>query len=261
MPFVEVNGQRLWFTDTGGDGIPVVFLHGFLMDGTMFDFQVAALGATFRSITLDERCHGRTQESDETFTFWNLADDAIALLDHLGIGSAAFVGMSQGGFVVQRIALAHPGRVLGLILLNTEARDMPDEHKVGRVERFKDWIANGPGVNGPALAGKMLGDPALEAHWIKRWEAMDPRRIARANVTLMERDSVLDRLGEITCPVLQVHGTADEAINMVHAEQLFRALPGRKTFVKIDGARHSPNLTHPKIVNEAIKEFLANISN
>jgi 3-oxoadipate enol-lactonase len=104
MSQAMINGQHLYFEDSGGDGLPVLFSHGFLMDHSMFDPQVAALRSEFRCITWDERGHGASSV-DGPFTYWDSARDALALLDHLGIDSAVFVGMSQGGFLSMRAAL------------------------------------------------------------------------------------------------------------------------------------------------------------
>ena len=60
MPFAHVNGQKLYYEDTGGDGPVIVFSHGLLMDGSMFAPQVEALRSTWRCITWDERGHGQT---------------------------------------------------------------------------------------------------------------------------------------------------------------------------------------------------------
>ena len=115
MPVAEVNGQKINYADSGGDGQSVIFSHGFLMDQSMFDTQVEALGADYRCVVWDERGFGETPV-DDSFSYWDSANDAVALLDHLGIEKAVFVGMSQGGFLSLRAALAHPARVAGIVM-------------------------------------------------------------------------------------------------------------------------------------------------
>src|ERR1700735_2611987 len=121
MPFAEVNGQRLYYEDTGGDGPVIAFSHGLFMDETMFDPQVAALRSRYRCIAWDERGHGQTGDATEPFTYWDSADDLAALLESLGVERAVLAGMSQGGFLSLRAALTHPGVVRGLILIDTQA--------------------------------------------------------------------------------------------------------------------------------------------
>ena len=91
MPFADVNGQHLYFEDSGGDGAAVIFSHGFLMDHEMFEPQVAALAPEFRCITWDERGFGQT-EATAPFTYWDSAADCLALLDHLGISTRCWRG-------------------------------------------------------------------------------------------------------------------------------------------------------------------------
>ena len=105
MPFADINGQRIHFEDTGGVGVPLVLAHGFLMDSTMFEPQVAALRDEWRVITWDQRGHGQTVSDGQRFSFWDSAADLAGLLDQLGIQQAAVGGMSQGGFIALRLAL------------------------------------------------------------------------------------------------------------------------------------------------------------
>src|SRR5439155_1039112 len=80
-PFAEVNRQRLFYEDGGGEGPVVAFSHGLFMDHSMFDPQVEALRDGYRCIAWDERGHGQTGDALEPFTYWDSADDLMALLD------------------------------------------------------------------------------------------------------------------------------------------------------------------------------------
>src|SRR3954471_21001645 len=108
MAFAQVRGQKLRYDDTGGGTLPIVLSHGFLMDSDMFDAQVRALRNRHRLITWDQRGHGQTVSTPEPFTYWDLAEDLAGLLDHLHVNRAVIGGMSQGGFISLRFALAHP---------------------------------------------------------------------------------------------------------------------------------------------------------
>ena len=121
MPHAEVNGQRIYFQDTGGDGLPIVLAHGFLMDRSMFEPQIEAFAGEHRLVTWDQRGFGQTEFDSQPFTYWDSADDCLALLDHLQLDRAVIGGMSQGGFVALRAALKAPERVRALILLGTQA--------------------------------------------------------------------------------------------------------------------------------------------
>jgi 3-oxoadipate enol-lactonase len=258
MATASVNGQQIAYDDTGGDGPPVVLAHGFLMNRSMFDPQVAALRDRYRVITWDERGVGETVDDGQPFTYWDLAADCLALLDHLDIGVAVVGGMSQGGFISLRLALAAPERVRALILLDTQA-GMEDPEVVPLYRgMMDDWVANGPSDEIAAVtAGLIIGDPELSQPWIRGWKEFPPQRLARPGEALLTRDDITGRLGEITAPALVVHGTADASIPMARAEALAAGLSGCTGVVPIEGGTHSANMTHPEAVNAAIMAFLA----
>jgi pimeloyl-ACP methyl ester carboxylesterase len=98
MPFADINGQRIRFDDTGGDGMPGGAGARFLMDREMFAPQVEALSPEFRVITWDERGFGETEFDGQSFTYWDSPKDCLGLLDHLDLDRAVIGGMSQGGY-------------------------------------------------------------------------------------------------------------------------------------------------------------------
>ncbi len=257
MPVAEVRGARIAYDDTGGDGPPVILAHGFLMDRSMFAAQVPALSATHRVITWDERGFGDTEYDGEPFTYWDSAADCLGLLDHLGIDRAVVGGMSQGGFISLRAALTAPARVRGLILIDTQAGQEDTEVLPLYQAMLDDWVANGPSDElAETIAGLILGEQAMSAPTSPSGRRRPKEALGQPGVTLMTRDTVEDRLGEIDAPTLIVHGTADAAISMDKAEQLRDGLPNAELLV-VDGGTHAANMTHPEVVNPAIAAFLA----
>ena len=259
MAFAAINGQRIYFEDSGGDGPAVILGHGFLMDHEMFVHQVAALRDQYRVITWDERGFGLTEFDGQPFSYWDSANDCLALLDHLGIERAVVGGMSQGGFLSLRAALTAPDRVRGLILLDTAAAAEHPEVAAGYQQMIDTWAAVGA-VDELAeiIANIIIADPAENPVWIAKWQARPKESIVQPGACLLSRDDVTDRLGEITCPALVIHGTEDTAITMDKAEVLAAGLVGCGGVVKVGGA-HAANLTNPEPVNAAILEFLAGL--
>ena len=169
MPFADVNGQHLYFEDSGGQGAAVIFSHGFLMDHEMFEPQVSTLSGEFRCITWDERGFGQT-EARTPFTYWDSADDALALLSHLDIESAFFVGMSQGGFVSMRAALRAPGRVRGLGLIDTDAGVEPEESRPAYEAMKTEWETNGLSDPLAEAVASIIMSPGYDSSgWIAKW--------------------------------------------------------------------------------------------
>ncbi|MGD0883101.1 MAG: alpha/beta hydrolase [Acidimicrobiales bacterium] len=260
MSTATVGGTTIAYDDTGGDGPVVVLAHGFLMDRTMFGPQVAALRDDYRVITWDERGFGETVYDGEPFTYWDSAADCLGLMDHLGIDRAVVGGMSQGGFISLRVALLAPERVRGLVLLDTQAGTEDAEVIPLYQGMIDDWVANGPSDELAATtASIIIGEPELSDAWAAIWKARPPEELRNPGNALIERESIADRLGEITAPALVVHGTSDVAITMDKAEALAAALPGCAGVVTVEGGSHSANLTHPGPVNDAILAFLAGL--
>jgi pimeloyl-ACP methyl ester carboxylesterase len=259
MPHAPVNGQSIFYEDSGGDGPPVILAHGFLMDHEMFAAQVDALAPQYRVITWDERGWGATEYDGEPFSYWDSARDCLGLLDHLGIERAVVGGMSQGGFLSLRAALLAPDRVRALILLSTQAGTEDPALAEGYDQMRDTWITAGPVPElTDVVANIIIADPDHNPAWIAKWEQRPKEGFAQPYATLMTRDDITDRLGEITCPALVVHGTDDTAIPMDRAEALAAGLSGAGAVVAVGGA-HAANMTNPEPVNAAIVEFLASL--
>ncbi len=260
MPFAEVNGQRLRYEDSGGDGPPVIFSHGFLMDREMFAPQFTDLADTYRIITWDERGFGETEFDGEPFTYWDSARDLFGLLDHLGIERAVLGGMSQGGYLSLRAALLHPDRVRALILIDTQAPPESPE-KVAEYRMMVDtWVQNGYVEDlASVVAGLIIADPELEPEWKTKWQQWDPQRLAPAGSALLDRDDISDRLSELSMPVMLVHGTEDTAIPVDRAHEICAAVEDCRGVLEVEGAAHASNLTHPSVVNPEIRRFLESL--
>ena len=262
MPIARVNNQEIYFEDKGGTGPALVFMHGFLMDQSMFDPQVAELSPRYRCIRFDARGFGRTQWDGQPFTLYDTVADCVALMDHLGIAQATIVGMSQGGFAALRLALRHPDRVKALVLIATRSAADDEEFKTEFRKMRDTWREQGPIA--PLLEGLMtfvIGPREQTAElweeWIPRWQARTGDQIFHAVNNVMDRDDLTaDQLKQITVPALVIHGEADQGVPPSLGEALAKDLPNSKGFVRVSGAAHAVNLSHPRIVNPSLSEFL-----
>lgn len=260
MSFAEVNGQRIRFEDSGGSGPPLILSHGFLMDREMFAPQVDALAAEFRVITWDQRGFGETESDGQPFTYWDSARDCLGLLDRLGIDRAVLGGMSQGGFLSLRAALLAPQRVRALVLIDTQSGTEDPERLPAYRQMQQTWLEVGPVDElTQTIANLIIGDSVLNEQWIAKWRKLPVENLQPAGDCLLDRDDITDRLGEITCPAIVFHGTADVSIEIDKAEALCRALSGCVGLVRVDGAPHASNLTHPEQVNGPLLEFLRSV--
>jgi len=257
MAFAEVNGQRIHFEDSGGDGPVLAFSHGLLMDRSMWDPQVRALRDRYRCITWDERGHGRTESDGTSFSYWDSAKDLLALLGHLGISRATLIGMSQGGYLTQRAALEAPALVEALVFVASQARP-EDPEKAGHYDVLVDtWERDGLGPElAQTVAAIVLGaDWDGSAAWIERWRQMDRSTLREIIGPLFGREDLTARLGELDHPALVIWGDQDLAISEADARDLAGGLP-QGTLEVVHGAAHGVNLTHPQEVNRVLAAFL-----
>ncbi len=258
MPIATVNGQKIYYEDTGGDLPVVAFSHGLFMDHEMFAPQVEALKGRWRCITWDERGHaGTASDTLAPFSYYDSANDLAALLAHLGVKRAVLAGMSQGGFLSLRCALTHPDIVRALILIDTQAGQEDPTALEGHMALADAWAANGlTDEMATIIEGIILGDGWSGAPaWKAKWKTISAANMMGCMQTLAGRDDVTGRLGEIRVPALVIHGDKDAAIELALAEKLADGLPNAELVV-VPGGGHAANLTHPTVANAAIVRFL-----
>jgi pimeloyl-ACP methyl ester carboxylesterase len=243
------------YTDHGGDGPVVVLLHSFLMDATMFAPQVAEFGADYRLIGIDQRGHGDTPAA-ELFDYWDSARDVLELLDELGIERAAFVGVSQGGFVAMRVALLAPERVVALALMGTSAAPENPAIVASYRQLATNWLEMGPiAPLVDMVAAICLGN--MEAsHWKAKWRARPTDSVEVLISAMVNREDIVDRLGEIDAPTLVLHGSADLAYPLERARELADNMPKAEELVVIESGAHFLSLTNPDEVNAHLGPFL-----
>ncbi|MFL0579441.1 alpha/beta fold hydrolase [Dietzia sp. 179-F 9C3 NHS] len=252
-----MNTAELVNYSVEGQGPALVMLHGFFMSTALFDGQAERFKATHTVVRIDSRGHGQTPHGRAAYSFWDQAEDVRAVLDAEGIDSAVVVGHSQGGFIALRLALAHPERVRGLVLIASESGPSPEPEQRGYQELFAAWDAHGPvpELTGP-LAAQIIGDPQVAERWSTYWQSRKGIPVGPAGDCLLHRDDITDRLGEIVCPALMIRGSLDQAIDAERAQPLIDGLPGLEAAVTVPGAAHAPHVTHPHVCDPAMEVFL-----
>jgi 3-oxoadipate enol-lactonase len=270
MPTLQVNGATLWYEEHGSGLETVVFAHGLLWSGRMFDAQVAELADRFRCVTFDFRGQGRSEVTAGGYDMETLSDDAAALIETLGCAPCHFVGLSMGGFIGMRLAARRPELVRSLVLMETSADPEPAEN----VPRYRllGGIVGVLGKPGMRLvmprvmrimfSRTFLQDPGREADrrvWRERGMANHPRGIVRALGGVIERQPIYGELGKIAVPTLVVVGDEDVATVPAKAERIAAAIPGARLVV-IPGAGHTSSVEQPDLVNAALEGFLASVT-
>jgi pimeloyl-ACP methyl ester carboxylesterase len=261
VPIAELNGNKLYYEVTGEGPETLVLCHGAFLDHTLWDHVVAELSGEYRCITWDERGHGMS-ECNGPFDYWDAAGDALGLLELAGAENAVFVGMSQGGWLSQRAALAAPEKVRGLVLQGTSIRQLTPEEHAGYSQLGGAWVAMGPvGDIADAVLGiQFAGADYDGSRFIQRWQSKAPSAWAQVWDTILGRDDITGRVKEITCPVSVVHGTADAAFSVQIANETSGMVPNCLGVTLVAGAPHAAALTHPLEVSAAIRTFMQGLS-
>ncbi|MEY8119212.1 alpha/beta fold hydrolase [Falsihalocynthiibacter sp. BN13B15] len=267
MPHVDLNGAHIHFTDTGGTGGVIVFSHGLLFNGAMFEEQIAHFQKPYRCITFDHRGQGQSGVTKGGYDIDTLTEDAAALIEHLGVAPCHFVGLSMGGFVGMRLAAKHPELLKTLTLLDTSADPEPIEN--GPKYRMLNFVARWIGlwaVTGrvlPIMFGQTFLNDAARVKEKKRWaDAIAGNHrigISRAVSGVIERDGCAELLNNVKLPVGIGVGEEDVATDLEKSERLHAAIKGSELFV-LKGAGHSSSIETPKLVNDLIERTIGRVT-
>lgn len=260
---IEVNGIDIDYRDEG-EGLPIIFIHAFPLNQTMWDEQVAALRGTCRAITLDMRGFGRSGFGSSSHSIDEMALDIHGLMNRLGIDRAVLVGLSMGGYVSLAFYRHYPGSVQALVLADTRATADTPEARERRIKSAEKAEREGSAAIADDMTPLLLGRsslatrPDLIARTREMIEANSPAGIAAAQRAMAARRDSTDLLGTINVPVLVIVGSEDSLTPPAEAETMNRAISGSQLQV-IDGAGHLSNLELPQLFNAALSAFIQTI--
>ena len=282
MKSLRVNGTELKYVDRG-TGLPLVLVHGFPLDHTMWAGQLDGLsrppdelllGEAFlpteripplRIIAPDLRGLGRSPAGDEKVTMEQFADDLAGLLDGLAIEEPAVVcGLSMGGYVAFQFWRRHAARLRGLILCDTRATADAPEVAVARLDMAERVLREGPSPLVEGMLPRLFAKITRQNH-PERVEALrnvmmagDRHGISAAALGMAERPDMTASLGKITCPTLVLVGQHDAISPPTEMLGIAEAIPGAR-FVEIPAVGHMAPLENPAEVNAAMLKFLATL--
>ncbi len=256
---VETPAGRL-FVEVSGQGPDVVFWHSLLCDGGMWQAQIAALSPRYRCIVIDGPGHGRSAPLLRGFTLNDCVDAMVSVMDRVGTTKPIVCGLSWGGMVAMRLAVAHPGRVRGLALLATSARAERGWKKPGYMALA--GIARTVGAS-PQLC-KLIeplffaGDtrrhrPEVVAEFSRRLSCMDRASVGYAcDAVIFDREDFSPSLGRIRVRTLVMVGDEDRATPVIEAEHIARLIPGAR-LVRVPGAGHLVAIDGAETVNDELE--------
>lgn len=263
MPYQSVNGAKIYYEEHGEGAETILFSHGFLWSGSMFQEQVNALKNRYHCITYDHRGQGKSEVTRSGYNIENVYQDALALIEALNCAPCHFVGLSMGGFVGLRLAIRRPDQLKSLILIESSAEPEASENLgsyrlLGLVARWLGLEVVADRVMEIMFGSKFRNDPAradLMNDWKQHLLANDRIGATRALAGVVDRGGVSVQLGDIKIPTLILVGDQDVATPLPKAEKMHQGISGSQLVI-IPGAGHTSTVEEPAAVTAAIESFL-----
>jgi pimeloyl-ACP methyl ester carboxylesterase len=244
-----------------GSGAALLLLHAFPLDRRMWDETAAALAVERRVIALDARGFGESELGPGDHSIETLADDAVALLDALGVPMATVAGLSMGGYVALALARRHPARLGGLILADTRAGADGAEARRGRDDSIARVERDGVAPLADGLTPRLLSPSAPESLRRRVRELalpQSPASVIAALRALRDRPDRTAELRDIRCPTLILVGGEDAITPPAEARAMAAAIPAAR-IVELPAAGHLSNLESPAAFAAAINSFLKDL--
>jgi len=260
----QVNGITIAYNDQG-TGIPIVFLHAFPLNRTMWANQEQVLSSQFRVITIDLRGHGESDAPLWRYTLDQSADDVCALLDQLAVRQALFVGLSMGGYLLFAFYRKYSARVKGMILADTRAQADTDEGKAGRFQMAQTAYKHGPSAIADLMIPKLLSPatiqtrPEIVQNVRSMIEGNQISGIAGDLLAMAERPDSVPLLQQIACPTQIIVGELDQATPPADAALMANQIPNARLAI-IPNAAHLANLEQPAAFNKILTTFATDLT-
>jgi 3-oxoadipate enol-lactonase len=261
---VTANGIAMNYTLEGPANAPSVTLsHSLATDLSMWEPQMKALTARYRVLRYDTRGHGGTAAPAGAYSLGQLADDARALLQALGIQRTHWIGLSMGGMIGQTLALASPGLFQSLVLADTSSR-IPAEARPLWADRIKQAETQGMEPLVEPTIGRWFTAPFRES----RKDVVDPVRAMIRNTKpqgyagcchAIAALDLTDKLPAIKLPTLVVVGEEDQGTPVAASQAIQAKIAGSQLQV-LKSAAHLANMEQPEAFNAALTSFLSRVA-
>jgi len=266
MPEAIANGQRIYY-ESHGQGYPLVMVRGLGSNADHWYAQLPALAAHFRVIVFDNRGIGRSGDPGGDFSIQDLADDTVGLMDALAIPQAHVLGVSMGGMIAQQLALDHPRRVQGLVLVVSHCGGAHQVRPAAEISRLVGEMVT---VGSPESRIKALpaffdpetlktGLACAQAYAAVSLKYPADAQILTRQFKAIQDFDVYDRLPTIQSPTLVVASTGDALIPPGNSEILAARIPNAR-MVAIPGGGHQILVEQPQACNQAVLDFLKTLA-
>lgn len=238
-----------------GQGLPVVLLHGFPLNHTIWAPVVDRLKDQVRLITPDLRGHGQSPVTDGEYSMRLMAEDVHVLLNRLGIEKAIVAGHSMGGYVSLAFARAYPGCLAGLAMVSSQAEADTPEKRQGRYITAEEVGRRGVKAVVKKMLPKLTARKDLAPDLLDIMVKMPKKGMIGALKGMAERPNALEWVPEINAPAVVIAGEQDTIIPMERARTMTQMFT-RGWLVEVPEAAHMPMMETPQVVSDALKQLI-----
>lgn len=247
------------------DLLPLVLIHGYPLDHTMWFGVIAALGGGVRVIAPDLRGFGKAEAPQGEPSMEAFAQDILNVLARDNIPRAVFAGMSMGGYIALALAEMAREKIAGLALVDSQCSADTEEARKSRRDTIEKVRAGGPEIAAAALLPKMFApsrtdNPDFQRFVISGAEAAGIDGICWALEAMARRPERCHILSDARFPTLILHGGEDRLIPLDKAKQMTE-LNSETHFATIKGAGHGAAMETPDEVANVLRKFLEICSN
>ena len=262
---IPVNNTNLAYDDHG-IGLPILFLHAFPLNRSMWQGELLTLlsDERYRLVALDWRGFGESEITTPISTMELFADDLAGLMDSLGIQQAVLCGLSMGGYAAFAFLRKYSQRVSGLILADTRPGADTSEAQANRENVARIAETQGTGAIADLQVPRVLSEytrqyyPEVEMRVRQMIEAATAHGIAAASRGMAQRADSTDLLASISCPTLVIVGEQDVLTPPSVAQEYAAQISGSQLVV-IQHAGHLSNLEQPEAFLQALRAFLGSL--
>jgi 3-oxoadipate enol-lactonase len=254
MEKVNIAGINIAYIRRG-HGMPLVLIHGFPLDHTIWDEIAPMLEEDFDLIIPDLRGFGQSDVMEADDSIIDFASDIAGLLGHLKIKKAILAGHSMGGYVALAFAREYPERISGLAMISSQAQGDSAERKEARYETAKQVLDQGVGVVVDSMAPKLSANATVQEFVRELMSRQRPLGVYSGLAAMAERPDSTDLLQTFQFPVVIVHGDADALIPVERAHEMKAALPSAH-LVELVGLGHMPMMENPQELAQALMYFV-----
>jgi 3-oxoadipate enol-lactonase len=263
MPTIQTSDGRDIYYEEHGSGEPLLLIAGLTMDTLAWVLQVPAFSERYRTVIFDNRDAGQSSRGEAGYDVSDMADDALALADAIGLDTFHLLGVSMGGAIAQEVALAAPERVRTLTLTVTFARGGRWARELSRTwgarvremthERHIDELLL---LN---LSEEFYENPEAVAYArdlaLQNPHPQPPDAFCR-QLDASSRHDALDRLGTLEMPTHVIGGEHDILVPIWKSKELAEVIPGAKLTI-VERGPHGISMERAQEYNELVLGFLA----